>query len=167
MQTPKRKPGKYTHLKPDPHLTPAKYAELKEKLEHLKTISRPRAAAEVRRLAEMGDFSDNAAYSIAKGRLRGLNQRMIDLEDQLKKAVIIKPASDATAVQLGHRVTVETAGKQKTYLILGSSETNPQAGVISYHSPVGAALLGRRAGDTVKVRPAAGKEIFLKIIGIE
>ena len=57
MRTPIRKPGKYTHLKPDPNLTEKKFNELKEKLERLKKFSRPNAAAEVRRLAEMGDFS--------------------------------------------------------------------------------------------------------------
>lgn len=167
MQIPKRKPGKYTHLKPDPHLTAAKYSELKDKLERLKTLSRPRAAGEVRRLAEMGDFSDNAAYSIAKGRLRGLNQRILDLEDHLKSAVIVKPDSDASIVQLGHRVTVETSGKEKSYLILGSSETDPQAGVISHHSPVGQALLGRRVSETVRVRISTDKELVLKILKIE
>jgi len=60
MRVPIRKPGKYTHLKPDPNLTEGKFNELKKKLERLKA-DQPDAIAEVRRLAEMGDFSENAA----------------------------------------------------------------------------------------------------------
>lgn len=165
MQTPKRKAGRYAQLKPDPNLTPDKYNELKEKLIGLKR-AHPLAAAEVRRLAEMGDFSDNAAYSIAKGRLRGINQRMLELEDHLKRAVIISPAKKTGVVGLGNRITLETAGRRKTYQILGSSETDPQAGIISHNSALGSALMGRRLGDKVKIKTLT-REIEYKIIEIE
>jgi transcription elongation factor GreA len=167
MQLPKRKPGKYTYLKTDPNLTPAKYAELEEKVRRLKAVSRPKAAAEVKRLAEMGDLSDNAAYSIAKGRLRGLNQRILELEDHLKRAVIIKPPDDMSVVRLGHQVTIETGGKERTYQILGSSETDPEHGAISNSSPLGSALMGKRVGDIVRIRPTLAKEISYRIIKIE
>lgn len=166
MQTPIRKPGKYTHEKPDPHLTEAKFIELKNKLDRLKKISRPRAADEVRRLAEMGDFSDNAAYSMAKGRLRGINQRILDIEDHLKKAIIIKPQKDSDIVRLGSKVTVEADGKQKTFLILGSAETDPDQGIISHNSPIGSALIGGREGETIRVA-AKTKVMEYKIIKIE
>lgn len=166
MQTPTRKPGKYTHLKPDPNLTEAKFSELKDKLERLKRFSRPRAVEEVKRLAEMGDFSDNAAYSMAKGRLRGINQKILELEDHLKRAMIIKPIKNTETVQLGHRLTIETAGGQKIYQILGSSETNPHSGIISNHSPIGSALIGRKVGELVKIK-TTNKEVEYKIIKIE
>src|SRR3990167_8023281 len=146
MRLPIRKPGKYARLKPDQYLTQAKYDELKAGLEKLK-IRRPRAAEEVKRLAEMGDFSENAAYQIAKGRLRGLNQKILEIEDHLRRAIIIKQDKNTAAVQLGTEVTIQALGKQKTYLILGSAETNPAKGIISHDSPVGAALMGRRVGD--------------------
>jgi transcription elongation factor GreA len=166
MQIPIRKPGKYTHLKPDPNLTQEKFAELKSKLERLLS-NRPRLAAEVKRLAEMGDLSDNAAYSIAKGRLRGLNQRIIELEEHLKRAIIIKPPQDTGTIRLGHRVTIETGGKERTYQILGSSETDPEHGAISNSSPLGSALMGKRVGDIVRIRPTPAKEISYRIIKIE
>src|SRR3989338_2223242 len=165
MRVPIRKPGKYTHLKPDPHLTEEKFNELKNKLARLKK-SQPVAAAEVARLAEMGDFSENAAYQIAKGHLRGINQRILELEDHLHRALIIKPMKNTQTVQLGHRVTIETAGKQKTYLVLGSSETNPSEGIISCNSPIGSALMGHQVGDKVKIQPA-DKGIECRIIKIE
>ncbi len=164
MQTPKRKLGKYAHLKPDANITEAKYNELKRMLERMKK-RQPRAAAEVKLLAEMGDFSENAEYQIAKGRLRGLNQRILDIEDHLKRANIIKTPDNADIVRLGHKVTVEINGKQKEYLILGSSETNPLKNIISNNSPIGSALMGRKAGDRVKVR-LKNKEVEYKIIKI-
>ncbi|NTW22387.1 transcription elongation factor GreB [Candidatus Falkowbacteria bacterium] len=166
MQVPVRKPGKYTHLKPDPHMTEDKFNELKAKLERLKKVSHPRAAAEVKRLAEMGDFSDNAAYSMAKGRLRGINQRVIDMEEHLKQAVIIKPGPKTGLVELGSKVTVEVNGKEKTFLILGSSETDPFSDVISRNSPVGRALLGGSVGEVKRVITAS-KNVEYKIVRIE
>lgn len=165
MQLPIRKPGQYTHLKPDQHLTEVKYNELKNKLDRLK-FNRPRLAEEVKKYASDGDFSENAAYQIAKGRLRGMNQGILEIEDHLKRAIIIKPNKNSSLVQLGSSVTVDVAGKQKTFLILGSSETNPSKGVISHNSPIGSALMGRKLGDQIKIK-LADKEVDYKIIKIE
>lgn len=164
MQVPIRKPGKYTHEKRDPHVTREKFDELKEELERLKTVQQPRAIVEVKRLAEMGDFSENAAYSIAKGRLRGINDRINILTEYLKHVVIITPKNTGT-VQLGSTVTVEINGKQKTFTILGSSETDPTLGIISHKSPVGAALMGHRVGDTIEIQ-LAGKRVGCRVVGI-
>jgi transcription elongation factor GreA len=165
MRVPTRKPGKYTGIKPDPKITAEKYAELKENLYRLKKHVQPKLAAEVHRLALMGDFSENAAYQIAKGRLRGINQRILDIEDHLKRAEIIKTPQNRGVVEVGLKVTVLVNGKEKTYLILGSSETDPSAGVISRNSPLGSALLGRKVGETVKVY-LAQKEVEYKIIKV-
>lgn len=165
MQIPIRKPGKYTHLKPDQHLTEAKYNELKNKLSRLK-LNRPLLAEEVKKYASDGDFSENAAYQIAKGKLRGLNQKILEIENHLKRAVIIKPNKNSGLVQLGSSVTVQTAGREKTFLILGSSETNPQKGIISHNSPIGSALMGKRIHDRIKIK-LADREVEYKIIKIE
>jgi len=165
MQVPIRKPDRYTHQKSDPRLTPAKLGELQEKLRQLKE-RRPRVAEEVKRLSETGDFSENAGYQTAKARLRGMNQRILELEEQTSHAEIIAPAEDTSRVQLGHRVTVEINGTHATYQILGSSETDPSRGIISHHSPIGAALIGHRVGDVVSFRSAA-RTIVCRIVGIE
>lgn len=165
MQIPIRKSGRYTHQKPDPLLTPSKLAEIEEKLRQLKK-NRPRLAEEVKHLSEGGDFSENAGYAMAKGRLRGMNQRILELEEQIKNAKIITPAKNASQVQLGHRVTIEIAGKLVTYRILGSTETNPNQGVISHHSPIGSALIGHRVGDSVTFRNST-KIIECRVVKIE
>lgn len=162
MRVPYRKPGKFSQIKPDPLLTEAKFAELKNKLARLKSV-RPQAAAEVARLAEMGDFSENAEYQIAKGHLRGINLGILKLENQLNNAVIITPQKQTDTVQVGHTVTVAVNGKEKTYQILGSSETSPGKGIISHNSPIGAALVGRKVGETVKIR-LADKEVEYRIV---
>lgn len=166
MRTPIRKAGKYTHLKIDPHITKGKYDELKIKLEKLIKISRPRAAEEVKRLALMGDFSENAAYQIAKGKLRGINQRILDIENLLKRAEIIKPKKGENTVQIGSFVTIENKGEEKIYQILGSTETNPLKGIISHNSPIGSALIGKKTGDIAKIK-LTNKIVEYKITKIE
>ncbi len=166
MRVPYRKPGKYSQIKSDPLLTEGKLIELKNKLDRLKNISKPRAIEEVKRLAELGDFSENVEYQIAKGRLRGINDSITKIENQLKHAVIITPQKQIDTVQLGHKVTVESNGKEKTYQILGSSETNPHKGIISYNSPIGTALIGHKVGEIIKIK-VGDKEIAYKIILVE
>ena len=165
MRVPIRKPGKYTFHKPDLNLTQVKFDQLKNQLARLKN-SQPQAIAEVQRLAELGDFSENAAYQMAKGRLRSINDRIFELTEYLKLAVIIQSEKDVATVKLGHRVTVGAGDTKKTYLLLGSSETNPARGVISHHSPLGSALLGHQVGDTVKVQ-SKNSSLEYTIIKIE
>jgi len=165
MRIPTRRGEKNNQRANDPLMTQAKYDELKKKLDHLQSIQ-PAAAKEVQRLAEMGDFSENAAYQMAKGRLRGINQRIMELEDQLAHAELITPNKNADTIAVGHFVTVAVNGARKTYQILGSTETNPASGVISRHSPLGQALLGRKVGDAISVQ-LANKAVEYKIVKIE
>lgn len=166
MQIPKRKSEKNNQFKPDYLITKAKFEELQKNLEHL-LKQRPGAAEDVARLSQLGDFSENAEYQLAKGRLRGINSAIFSLEQELNKAVIIDPQKQTDTVQLGHRVTVtNNQNQQKIYQILGSKETNPQQGIISHNSPLGTALLGKKIGETISFK-AGDKEVFYKIIRIE
>lgn len=163
MRIPTRKPGKYTDQTRDPHMTQAKFDELKSQLARM-LKARPAQTVEVKHLAEMGDFSENAAYQIAKGRLRGLNQRIMEIEDHLKYAKIITPEKGGI-IQLGSTVTIEQAGKQQTFTILGPTETNPAKGIISHKSPLGAVLIGKCVGDIAYV-PMAEKKVEIAIITV-
>lgn len=166
MRVPYRKPGKYSQMKSDPLLTEGKILELKNKLNRLKNVSRPRATEEVKRLAELGDFSENVEYQIAKGRLRGINDNIVKIENQLKNAVVIPHQKQTDTVELGNKVTIENGKMQKSYQILGSVETNPQKGIISHNSPIGAALMGRKVGEVIKIK-IGDKETVYKIVRIE
>jgi len=166
MQVPRRKGGQYTFIKPDPYITTAKLAELKIDLAKLKTTVQPQLASEVKRLALMGDFSENAAYQIAKSRLRSTNEKISQIQKQIDCAQIIKADKNSSVIQIGSLVTVKINKLIKKYRILGSSETDPKAGVISYNSPLGEALLNKKIGDTVEVKLADKNEEY-KILGIE
>lgn len=165
MRLPYRKPGKFSSTKFDPLLTKKKFDQLQTKLERLKKVSRPEAAEEVKRLAELGDFSENVEYQLAKGRLRGMNNTILKLEHQLNHADILIPAKTTERVQLGHTVTVEQDNKQMVYQILGSTETNPEKGVISHTSPIGLALLDKKVGDSITVK-LPKKDVVYTIISI-
>lgn len=158
MRLPNRKPGKYTFPQFDPHLTQEKFDELKAELDKLVKKVRPQAARETRQYAENGDFSENAEYQIAKGRLRGINRKIDELQSQVNHAVIIPSPTNTRTVQIGHTVTVSMDGVEKTYRILGPTEANPQGGIISYKSPLGAALLGHQAGGIVSLN-LGGKSV--------
>ncbi|OJI06865.1 hypothetical protein BK004_01865 [bacterium CG10_46_32] len=159
MRVPIRKSEKYTYLAVDPNMTQEKFDALSAQLSRMKK-SRPALAKEVARLAENGDFSENAEYQIAKGKLRGLNQRMLEIESHLNKASIIAPGSFGGMVRMGSAVVVEVNGQQKTFRILGSSETKPEAGIISHQSPIGMALIGKVAGDDAIVKTKKGETLY-------
>lgn len=165
MQVPTRRADKLPRQKSDPHITPEKFQELSATLKKLIEIKRPREASEVKRLAEMGDFSENAGYQMAKGRLRGINRRIDEVSDLLKRAEIIIPNNNGV-VELGNLVTLERNGKEKKYRLLGSAETDPNKGIISHNSPLGNALLGKKIGDQVEVS-LEERKIEYKIINIE
>lgn len=168
MQTPYRKYDKIPRQKSDPNITEEKFKELKTRLDKLKNIQRPREAEEVKRLAAMGDFSENAGYQLAKSRLRGINQRILDIEDLLSRAEIIYPSQNTEEVQLGNYVTIENlaTGKSKTYQILGSAETSPLSGVISHNSPLGSALLSKKPEEIINLE-INNKTVSYKILKIE
>lgn len=147
-------------------ITQEKYEELEKKLRYLKDIKRPRESAEVKRLAAMGDFSENAGYQLAKARLRGINRRIDETEDLLKKAEIIQARADSPRIEVGHLVTLEINGEIRRYRILGSEESDPGANIISHRSPIGNALLGKTAGESVSIRTPKGESVY-KIIKIE
>lgn len=165
MQTPKRKPGKYANQERDFHITRTKFDELTRELDRFKKVTRPRLSSEVKRLALLGDFSENFEYQNAKGRLRGLNGKILETEYLLAKAIIIEPSKNGV-VQIGNNVTVEILGRQKNFLILGSKETDPSKGIISHNSPIGSALIGKKVGDVVKIY-LEDREIQCKINKIE
>lgn len=167
MQVPKRKSeNRVPKREIDRLITAEKYAELEKKLRYLKEVKRPREAEEVKRLAAMGDFSENAGYQLAKARLRGINRRIDETADLLKKAEIIQPSADASLIEVGHLVTLETTGKTRQYRILGSAETDPGADIISYRSPLGSALLGRSIGEMIEIETPKGTMQY-RIIRIE
>lgn len=165
MRVPIRKGDEYAHLEPDPHMTQAKYDELAATLHRLKHVTRFRWMKETAINAEGGDFSENAGYQAAKGKLRGINEAILRIEKHLKRAIIIEPSAGG-AVALGSRVTVSIDGAAKTYTILGSSEIDLANNIISHNSPLGAAFLGRRVGEKFVIKPGS-RTMECEILAVE
>lgn len=135
----------------DLHVTQKKFDQMQRDLHRLIDNDRPEAVLEVRRTGEMGDFSENAGYQIAKGTLRRINSRIETLQDRIARAVIIQNHSASDTVRIGSVVTVRCQGKESTFQILGSQESNPAKGKISHISPIGKALLHAKIGETVSI----------------
>lgn len=149
----------------DKYLTQRAYDRLRDKVRRLET-SLPTLAAEVTRTQEMGDLSENAAYQEAKYQLRRTMGQIEGLKQRLKEAIIIEKPKANDTVQIGSTVLLVVNGVERQYEILGSHESDPMNGRISHLSPIGAALLGHRAGDMIDIR-VNGSDIHYQIINIE
>ncbi len=149
----------------DPHVTQASFDKMTRDFARLQK-ERISAAEEVARTGAMGDLSENAAYQYAKQHLRSILSRITRLELALAHAIIIPAnASPDGVIRLGSMVTVRLEGKEYTWKILGEREVRPGLGQISYHSPVGNALLGHKVGENVDVR-LADRIIIYEIISV-
>ncbi len=137
------------------YLTPEGVEKLKRELERIEKVDLPAALEQMRYALTLGDFSENAEYQEAKPKLARLQGRVLTIKDRLKRAIVTQ-ASDDGRVGLGSRVTVEVNGKERTYQLVGPHEANPSQGRISHVSPVGAALLNRKVGETVRVENESG-----------
>lgn len=166
MRVPIRKAGAYSDLKADNYLTQDKFLELQNKLNKLKEITRPKWIKEMRVAASDGDFSENASYQIAKAKLRGTNQKIDDLEYLISRAQIIPEKLDNAVVRLGHKVVLLKDQEKFIFHILGATETNPDKGIISFSSPLGQALLGKKVGDLIKVK-LVDRELVYKVLEIK
>lgn len=165
MRMPIRKPGKNARSMQDPNITLEKYNKLKSSLKRLLAIDRPISIKDVKEQAAFGDFSDNAAYSIAKGQLRSINYRILKIKGYLKDAIIIDKKNNGT-VELGCTVELLQNNINKTYKILGSAEVDVSKGIISSNSPIGASLIGKRKGDKFSVL-INEKNINFEIVDIQ
>ena len=150
-------------------LTAAGIKRLRATLDDLEKRELPRSIEEVSRTGAMGDFSENAAYQDAKGRLRRIHTRIAFLKDRLNRAQVISSDKDwhpTGAIRLGSKVTLKINGTQKIYKIVGPAETNPSRGRISHISPLGAALIDRKAGDKGELNIGTIRTAF-EIIKVE
>jgi transcription elongation GreA/GreB family factor len=78
-----------------------------------------------------------------------VNGRILSLQDRIASAILIQTPADDGVVRIGSTVTIASVEREMTFQILGSQETNPQKGRISYSSPLGAALIGHMVGEEV------------------
>jgi transcription elongation factor GreA len=134
--------------------------QLAAELEQLRNEVRPGVIARVKAARELGDLRENAEYESARKEQSFLEGRIQTLEALLKSAHVVDEAPSAGVVAVGSTVLVTTDGEEHTFVLVGSSEADPSSGRISYVSPIGQALMGRRSGEQVTVRLPGGEAIY-------
>lgn len=150
------------------YLTDEGALRLKAEVEQLKGSERKLLAKRLRDAIQMGDLSENADYHKAKEDQSFLEGRIQELEVLLQNAVIVDTSQvEGDTAQIGTTVTVQEEDlPPERYYLVGAKEADPRSGRISNESPVGNALLGKKAGDMVVVQTPNGS-MKLKILKIE
>ena len=139
--------------------------KIQAELEELKTSGRQKVAERIHAAMEFGDFTENSELEQAKNDQAFLEGRIMTLEQMVKKAQVIDEKSHHDKVEIGSHVMVEADGSKEQYVIVGSAEASPGEGRISNESPVGRALMGHRAGETVRLVVPAGA-VEMKILAV-
>ena len=149
-------------------LTQAGYDKLQEELDDLKINSRKEIAEKIKEARAQGDLSENAEYDAALDEQRDIEARIEEIEQILKHAEVMEDHPDDGSVSIGSHVTINEAGTddEMEIIIVGSSEANSLKGKISNESPVGAAVMHHKAGETVTVESLEGP-IQYEIIKVE
>lgn len=145
------------------------YEKLQKELEHLKKVERPKVVKDIAEARAHGDLSENAEYDAAKERQGMIEAKIRELEGKLSRAVIVDPSKLSTdKVAFGLKVTILdlNTDEEFTYQIVSEDEADVNLGKISYTSPIGRALIGKKEGDVVKVQVPIGTKEF-EILSIE
>jgi len=139
-------------------ITKKGYEALKADLDRLKKVERPKVIEAIAEARSHGDLSENAEYDAAKDRQGFIEARINELEGKLADARIIETTGRTSeTVVFGATVLLIEAesGQKKQYMLVGQDEADLKVGKISVQSPVGKALIGKRAGDRVEVKTPA------------
>ena len=144
-------------------ITPEGAVKLREELNNLRSVERPRVIQMIATAREHGDLSENAEYHAARERQSFIEGRVKELEDKLARAEVIDPTKLAgDRVAFGARVKLQNTqtDEEVTYRIVGADEADLNQGTISITSPLARSLLGKEAGDEVKVRMPGGERVY-------
>lgn len=136
-------------------------AELEKELAELKD-QRSEVAEKIAAARDYGDLSENAEYDAAREEQGIVESRVAEIEDILQNFVLIKPKKGGS-VHVGSTVELKN-GKSVTYQVVGSVEADPLAGKISDESPIGAALMGKKAGDKVTIETPKGQVTYTIVL---
>ena len=149
------------------YLSKEKFDELTAELEHMKTVRRREIAEQLEYARSLGDLSENAEYEEARNLQAATEDRIRVIEENLAHARIIEHTKGNT-ISLGSVVTIHNQAEkeERTYEIVGSAEANMQEHKISHLSPLGAALMEKKRGDTFTFETPKGSQKY-KIVGVQ
>ena len=147
-------------MKKEFKMSQARYDELKAELEYSKTTRADEVSEQIKIARGFGDLSENSEYDEAKNEQGKLYSRIAELEEILEHAVIIdENETDSDRVTIGSRVVVtnlKTGRTMPEIRIVGSQEADAMHGAMSEDSPFGKAVVGRCAGDEIRVEAPSG-----------
>ncbi|MEX2514846.1 MAG: transcription elongation factor GreA [Candidatus Paceibacterota bacterium] len=143
------------------YITEEKKQELEDELDYLMNTRREEIAKEIERAKSMGDLSENAEYQQAREDQANAEGRIVEIKNILKSAEIVNHKKSDT-VEVGSTVAVRKkySSTDQSFQIVGSEETNLAEGRVSHTAPLGEALLGHKAGDTVEVKTPGGEVVY-------
>lgn len=144
---------------PTTFLTKEGFQKLQEELDYLRTVKRQEVAERLHEAMEGGELIENAEYEAAKNEQAFVEGRIQELEVMLATARIIEETgkSKEGLIQVGSTITIEQEGSPaETFIIVGAAEANPREGKISNESPIGKAVIGHKAGETLQVETPGG-----------
>jgi len=134
--------------------------KLEQELETLKSVKRREVAERIKQAIEFGDISENSEYEDAKNEQAFIEGRILTLEKMLRNVKVIEHVeNDSNIVHIGAKITLKDMeyGDEFKYTLVGSAEADPMNNRISFESPVGKAIMGKKEGDVVEVNVPAGK----------
>ncbi len=142
---------------------------VQDELEYLKTVRRKELAEEIKEARSHGDLSENSEYDEAKNTQGLVENRITELEQMVKNAVVIDESElSVDSVSVGTHVSIKMVGEDETeeYDIVGRTEADPINGKISDESPVGHALLGKAVGEKAEVLLPSGHTVEYEVLAI-
>jgi transcription elongation factor GreB len=144
------------------YITPGGLKQLVDELMQLQRVVRPKIVEEVSWAAALGDRSDNAEYKYGKRKLREIDRRMGWLGKRIDAAIVVDPKTKrGDKVFFGATVSLEDDdGAEQIYQLVGEDEVDVPKRRISWRSPIGHALLGKREGSEVRVKTPSGIKNF-------
>ena len=139
-------------------LTQDGYNKLVEKLDYLKSVRRIEISERLKAAIALGDLSENSEYDDAKNEQGRLESEISELEAKLRNSEIIQSTTNTGKVTIGSTVKIRDIelDEEQTYMIVGSTEADPDNNKISDESPLGAAIMDKTAGTIVQVHAPAG-----------
>jgi transcription elongation factor GreA len=147
----------------DFYLTSNGLKELKVELKELEENKRPRLIERVTIARDHGDLAENSEYTNARDDLAFVEGRIEELQELITKAKLIRNQTKGKQkqIQLGCKVMIKVDGKKQTYEVVGEWEADPLKQKISHTSPLGKALIGKKAGEKIEIEAPAGKVTYL------
>ncbi len=150
------------------YLTEEGLQKLREELEHLRTIERPKISVQIADARDKGDLSENAEYSAAKEAQGLLELKIAQIEEKIANSRVIDESRiDTSTVQVLNRVKIRntTNNVLMEYQLVPESEANLKEGKLAVNSPIAKGLLGKKVGDMVDVKVPSGV-MSLEIVDI-